>query len=198
MALPAEETRYTFADCLTWDENKRVEIIYGEAFLMAAPSSIHQEISMEISRQFANYLEGKKCRVYPAPFDVRLFEKGGDAPENVDTVVEPDISIVCDNGKIDMYGCKGAPDLIVEILSPSSLRNDRLVKLRLYQRAGVKEYWIVDPENKTVQVFLLDDSGTLQPHEDYGREDVAKANVLDGCFIELNKVFSRRAAKNTK
>lgn len=190
MVLPAEKARYTFADCLILDENQRIEIIDGEAYLMAAPSSIHQEISMEISRQLANYLEGKQCKVYPAPFDVRLFEKEGDAPGDVDTVVEPDISVVCDKGKIDLYGCKGAPDLIVEILSPSSLRTDRLVKLRLYQRAGVPEYWIVDPENKSVQVFLSDGTGTLRPHEDYGREDVAKVNVLDGCFIELNKVFS--------
>lgn len=91
-----------------------------------------------------------------------------------------------------MSGClkRKGTDLIVEILSPSSLRTDRLVKLLLYQRAGVEEYWIVDPENKSVQVFLSDGTGTLRPHEDYGREDVAKVNVLDGCFIELNKVFS--------
>lgn len=190
MTLPAEKEQYTFADCLAWDENERIEIIDGEAFLMAAPSSNHQEISMEISRQLANFLEGKPCRVYPSPFDVRLFEKDGDDPEDVDTVVEPDISVVCDRSKIDIRGCKGAPDLIVEILSPSSLRKDRLVKLRLYQRARVREYWIVDPENRTVQVFLLDNTGILHPHEDYGREDVAKVNVLDGCFIELKKVFS--------
>lgn len=189
MALPAERTRYTFADCLTWDEKERIEIMDGKVFLMAAPSSNHQEISMELSRQLANFLEGKRCRVYPAPFDVRLFEKDGDTPEDVDTVVEPDISVICDKSKIDTRGCKGAPDLVIEILSPSSLRNDRLVKLRLYQRAGVREYWIVDPENKTVQVLLLDSMGILHPHEDYGREDVAKVNVLDGCFIELNKVF---------
>lgn len=189
MAIPAEKMQYTFADVLTWDEGRHIEIINGEAFMMASPSSIHQEISMEISRQLANYLEGKRCRVYPAPFDVRLFEKNGDSPEDVDTVVEPDISVVCDRNKIDVRGCKGAPDLVVEILSPSSLRSDRLVKLRLYQRAGVREYWIVDPENKTVQVLLLDGDKTLRPHEDYGRDDVAKVNVLDGCFIELGKVF---------
>lgn len=189
MTLPLEKTRYTFADYLVWDESERIEIIDGEAFLMAAPSSTHQEISMEISRQLANFLDGKPCKVYPSPFDVRLFEKDKDAPEDVDTVVEPDICVVCDRSKIDIRGCKGAPDLVVEILSPSSLRKDRLVKLRLYQRAGVREYWIVDPENRTVQVFLLDDTGMLRPHEDYGREDVAKVNVLDGCFVELKKVF---------
>lgn len=189
MALPVEKAKYTYADCLAWNENEHIEILDGEAIMMAAPSSIHQEISMEISRQLANYLEGKQCRVYSAPFDVRLFEKDGDAPEDVDTVVEPDISVICDRSKIDARGCKGAPDLIVEILSPSSLRNDRLIKLRLYQRAKIREYWIVDPENRTVQVLLLDDQGVLLPHEEYGRKDVAKVNVLDGCFIELGKVF---------
>ncbi|MDE5699662.1 MAG: Uma2 family endonuclease [Lachnospiraceae bacterium] len=190
MALPAEKVRYTYADYMTRGEEERIEIIDGEVFPMAAPSSIHQEISMEISRQFANYLEGKPCKVYAAPFDVRLFEKDGDALEDVDTVIEPDISVVRDKSRIDVRGCKGAPDLVVEILSPSSLRRDRIVKLHLYQRAGVREYWIADPENRTVQVFLLDDDGRLCPHEDYGRKDVAKVNVLDGCFIELSKVFS--------
>ncbi len=102
MAFPAKKERYTFADCLVWDEGERIEIINGETFLMAAPSSTHQEISMEISRQLANFLEGKRCRVYPAPFAVRLFEKDGDAPEDVDTVVESDISVVCDRNKIDI------------------------------------------------------------------------------------------------
>jgi len=190
MPLPAKKERYTFADVLTWDEGERVEIINGEAFMMAPPSSYHQEISMELARQLANFLEGKKCKVYPAPFGVRLFERDGDQPEDVDTMVEPDISVVCDRSKIDKHGCKGAPDLVVEILSPSSLRHDRLVKLDLYQRAGVREYWIVDPEHKTVQVFLPDTSGSLRLYEDYGLKDIAKVNVLDGCFIELSKVFS--------
>ena len=155
---------------------------------MAPPTRIHQEILMELSRQLANFLEGKKCKVYPAPFAVRLFEKDGDSPENVDTMVEPDISVVCDHDKLDKYGCKGAPDLVVEVLSPSTQRHDRLVKLDLYQRASVREYWIVSPDEKTVQVFLLD-GGLMQPHEVYGKEDIAKVNVLDGCFIELSKVF---------
>ena len=190
MALPAEKARYTFADCLTWDENESIEIINGEAFMMATPSRIHQKISGELFRQLANYLEGKKCEVYSAPFGVRLFEQDGDRPEDVDTVVEPDISVVCDRSKLDKHGCKGAPDLIVEILSPSTLRHDRLVKLNLYQRARVREYWIVDPENRSVMVFLPDSNGSFRLREDYGWEDVAKVNVLDGCFIELNKVFS--------
>lgn len=190
MALPAEKERYTFADVLMWPDDERAELINGEVFLMApAPSRAHQGISMELSRQFANYLEGKKCKAYHAPFDVRLFEREGDNPENVDTVVEPDITIVCDPSKLDDRGCKGAPDMVVEILSPSTQRHDRLVKLGLYQRAGVREYWIVSPDEQTVQVFLLKE-GSLQLHEVYDRQGVAKVNVLDGCFIELSKVFS--------
>lgn len=188
MALPAEKERYTFADVLTWDESERIELIDGAAVMMAPPSRVHQEICMELARQLANFLEGKKCRVYPAPFGVRLFEKDGDRPEDVDTMVEPDISVVCDKNKLDDAGCRGAPDLVIEVLSPSSLRHDRLVKLELYQRAGVREYWVADPEYSAVQVFLLD-GGLLRLHEDYGRSDVAKVNVLEGCFIELNKVF---------
>ncbi len=190
MALPARKARYTFADCLTWDENERAEIIGGEVYMMAPPSRVHQEISFEIGRQLGNYLEGKRCKVYPAPFGVRLFEKDGDALERIDTMVEPDISVVCDSSKLDKYGCKGAPDMVVEVLSPSTQRHDQLVKLVLYQRAGVQEYWIVDPENKTVRVMLLDGSGVLHLHEVYSRGDIAKVNILDGCFIDLSKVFS--------
>lgn len=193
MALPAKKSRYTFADCLTWDGEDRVEIIDGEAVMMAPPSRIHQEILTELVRQLANFLEGKRCKVYPAPFGVRLFEQSGDTPEDVDTVVEPDISVVCDRDKLDQHGCKGAPDLIIEILSPSTQRHDQLVKLNLYQRAGVREYWIADPENKTIRVMVRDDSGSFQVREVYGQADVAKVNILDGCFLELSKVFDENS-----
>ena len=189
MPFPAKQERFTFSDVLTWDENERIEIIHGKAVMMALPSRIHQEISGEVFRQLANYLEGKRCKVYSAPFGVRLFERNGDSPEDVDTVVEPDISVVCDRSKLDDHGCKGAPDMLIEILSPSTLRHDQLVKLNLYQQAGVREYWIVDPMNKSVQVFLRDNEGYLNSHEVYGQTDIAKVNVLDGCFIELSKVF---------
>ncbi|MCI8542371.1 Uma2 family endonuclease [Acetatifactor aquisgranensis] len=190
MALPAEKVRYTFADVLLWDGDEHIEIINGEAFMMATPSRIHQEITGELFRQLANFLEGKQCKVYSAPFGVRLFEQDGDRPEDVDTVVEPDISVVCDRSRLDEHGCKGAPDLVIEVLSPSTQRHDQLVKLNLYQRAGVREYWIVDPENKTVRVMIQAGDGTLRTHEIYRQEDVAKVNALDGCFIELSKVFS--------
>ena len=190
MALPAEKRWYTFADVLTWDESEQMEIIGGEVFMRGTPSRLHQEISGEMSRQLANYLEGKKCRVYHPPFAVRLFERDEDSPEDVDTMVEPDLTVVCDHDKLDEDGCKGAPDMVVEILSPSTQRHDRLVKLGLYQRAGVREYWIVSPEEQTVQVMLLDSGGVLQLHEVYDRDSIAKVNILDGCFIELAKVFA--------
>ena len=188
MAPPAKQERYTYADYLLWEGPERYELIDGEAVMLSAPTTVHQLISAELMRQLTNYLEGKKCLAVAAPFDVRLFEREGDRPEDVQTVVQPDISIVCDRDQLDERGCKGAPDLTLEILSPSSTRHDLLVKLNLYQRAGVREYWVVSPEQKTVQVFLLNGS-SLQLHEVYGPKDVAKVNVLDGCFIELSKVF---------
>lgn len=188
MAIPAEKARYSFADCLTWDENVRAEIIDGEVYLMAPPSRAHQKILTELTRQLANFLEGKTCEVYPAPFGVRLFEKDGDCPEEVSTVVEPDLSVVCDRDKLDEYGCRGAPDLVMEILSPSSRRHDRLVKLGLYQRAGVREYWIVNPEDRTVQVMLLE-NGLYRVVDVGTAQDVVKVNSLEGCCLELEKVF---------
>lgn len=192
MALPVKKGKkdhYTFADVLTWDEGERIEIINGEAFMMAGPSPRHQDIGGELFAQLHNFLEGKRCKVYSAPMDVRLFERDGDDPKDVDTVVQPDISVICDNSKIDHRGCKGAPDMVIEILSPSTQRHDRLIKLDLYQRAGVREYWIVSPEEETAQV-LLRDGDSLKIHEIYGKKDIAKVHVLNGCFIELSKVFT--------
>ena len=191
MALPAEKGRYTFADALTWSDDERAEIVNGEPAMMAPPTTAHQLISGEIFQQLGNYLEGKKCRAIPAPFAVRLFEKDGESPEDVDTMVELDITIVCDPSKLDKHGCKGAPDMVVEILSPSTQRHNRLVKLGLYQRAGVREYWIVDPENRCVQVLTLT-KGLLLPCEVYEERQTAKVGVLEGCEIDLATVFPER------
>ena len=188
MALPAEDKRYTFADVLTWDESDRIEIINGEAVMMAPPSRIHQKILTALFGQLYDYLKGKKCEVYPAPFGVRLFEENGDYPEDVDTMVEPDLSVICDPDKLDDHGCKGAPDLVIEILSPSTRRHDRMTKFRLYQQAGVREYWIVDPEGKDVQAFVLE--GGRYFVNGYGTaEDQLKVEVLEDCVIDLSAVF---------
>ncbi len=189
MALPAEKDRYTFADCLTWGEDERIEIIDGEAVMMApSPATDHQLISGELFGQIHSYLKGKKCKVISAPFDVRLFEQDGDGPEDVDTVVVPDITVVCDPDKLDKHGCKGAPDMVVEILSPSTQRHDRLTKFNLYQRAGVREYWIVDPANRAVQSFVLED-GRYSVKEFGTAGDKLRVNVLEDCVIDLSEVF---------
>ncbi len=190
MALPEENKKYTFEDFLNWEEDERIEIIDGDVFMMSPPATIHQKVSGELFRQIANYLEGKSCEVFSAPFGVRLFERNGDKPEDVDTVVEPDIIVLCDKSKLDEHGCKGAPDMAIEILSPSTRRHDKLIKFNLYQRAGVREYWIVDPYTSSVSVYLLGEDGKFALHEEYGRKDIAKVNSLRGCFIELEKVFS--------
>ena len=157
MPMPARNVVYTFADALSWEEDERIEIIEGDAVMMSPPLREHQAISGALFAQLYRYLEGKQCQVYAAPFAVRLFEREGDRPEDVDTMVEPDITVVCDPSKLDDVGCKGAPDLVMEILSPSTQRHDKLTKFNLYQRAGIREYWIVDPAGKSVQVFALED-----------------------------------------
>lgn len=177
--------RYTYADYITWDDDERYELIDGVPYAMApAPTQVHQEIGGEIFRQFANYLEGKPCKVFIAPFDVRL-----NADDKDDTIVQPDLLIVCDKSKLDGKCCVGAPDLVIEILSPSTARKDRLIKLNQYQKAGVREYWIVSPDEKTVQIYLLRD-GHFELGEVYTPSDIAKVNIIEGCFIELQKVFS--------
>ncbi|MCM1062839.1 MAG: Uma2 family endonuclease [Eubacterium sp.] len=184
------EKYYTFADVLEWDESVRAEIINGDLYMMSPPLRIHQEISRALFTKISIFLDDKPCKVYHAPFGVRLFETDKDAPDSVDTLVEPDITVVCDNNKLDKYGCKGAPDFIIEIISPSNARHDRFVKLNLYQRAKVREYWIVDPSNQTIEVCLPDENGKLSITEIYTRKDIAKVTVLPGCEIDLSKVFT--------
>ena len=188
MPLP-QEKRYTLADAMAWDESERIELIYGDPFMMAPPVRAHQETLTALMGQLYDYLKGKKCKVYAAPFAVRLFERDGDYPEDVDTMVEPDISVVCDTSKLDDIGCKGAPDLVMEILSPTTQRHDKFTKFNLYQQAGVQEYWIVDPASKSVQVFVLDDGHYVA--KDFGTaEDTVKVNVLEDCTIDLSPVFA--------
>ena len=188
MALP-QECLYTYADLLEWEGDTRYELYGGQPRAMSSPSDVHQEISMALSAQLYNYLKGKRCKPYAAPFDVRLFEEPGDHPEDTDTVVQPDLMVVCDPDKVDRHGVRGSPDMIIEILSESTGQLDRLIKFNLYQKAGVPEYWIVNPEEESVQVFLRDEGGILRIHNEYDRTEIAKVHALDGCFIELCKVF---------
>ncbi len=189
MEQPVEKY-YTYADLLSWGEDERAEIINGELYMMSSPTSIHQEVAGGLFAQIYNFLFDKPCKVFSAPYDVCLFENNNnDDPNIVDTVVVPDISIICDKNKINKRGCKGAPDMIIEILSPSTARYDRFVKFNLYQRAKVKEYWIVDPHNGTVDVCLPDKEGKFIVSVIYSRSDIAKINILPDCEIDLSKIF---------
>ena len=193
MALPAEEPRYTFADALAWGEDERIEIIDGEAFMMAPPSPVQQEISVELATQLRTFLRGKRCKVYPAPFAVRLFEEEGDRPDDVDTMVEPDITVVCDPERVDRYGYRGAPDLVIEILSPSTRRHDLTIKYQLYQRAGVREYWIVDPVMKVVNVHLLED-GLYNAPEAYTAGAKVPVSLWEGFRMDLSMKSAERGS----
>ncbi len=187
MPLP-QEIRYSYADVLAWDESERIELIYGFPVMMAPPARIHQRTIRELVLQLGNYLKGKTCEVYPAPFGVRLFEQQTDLPEDVDTLVEPDISVICDPSKLDDAGCKGAPDMIIEVLSPSTQHHDRSTKFDLYQLAGVREYWIIDPAAKIVQVHILED-GKYHAATVYTAGMTVPVAVLDGCSIDLSAIF---------
>jgi Uma2 family endonuclease len=182
-----EDKRYTYADYKAWelDEGERYELIGGEAYAMSAPNDFHQAISLELSRQFGNFLHGKPCKVRAAPYDVRLFYK---EDESDDTVVQPDLAVICDEKKRGDEGGRGAPDLIVEILSPSNTSEEYVRKFNLYLEAGVREYWVVAPKSKTVQVFVLQDGayrGTV-----YNSTARVPSEALTGLSVSLTDVFA--------
>ncbi|MDR1802977.1 MAG: Uma2 family endonuclease [Treponema sp.] len=182
-----EDRKFTYADYKDWElkPGERYELIYGEPYAMSAPTSTHQEILVALSSQFYIYLRKKPCRVYPAPFDVRLFYE---EDESDDTVVQPDITIICDMEKRGEEGCRGAPDLVVEILSPSNTATEMQRKFKLYKEAGVREYWVVDPETKSLTVHLFQENATLT--YTYGSDGKAPVSILQGLNISLDEVFT--------
>jgi len=181
-AMPAYKASYTYEDYLTWDENIRWELIDGVPYIMAGPNVAHQKISGNLFLQLGNFLKGKHCKVFHAALDVRLNWGTLD-----DTVVQPDIMVVCDHSIIDKASIKGVPDMVVEILSPSTSKYDKTTKYQKYLRAGLKELWIIDPEKKTVEINILND-GNYITHP-YGENDTVDVHILDGCEINLGEVF---------
>jgi Uma2 family endonuclease len=158
MALLKRDTRrHTYADYLTWSRDHGDELINGIAYVREppGPSRVHQEIVCELHRQVANALEGKSSRAYVAPFDVRL-PKSGEADGEVDTVVQPDVLIVCDRRKLDERGMRGAPDWVAEVLSPTTASHDQIIKLAAYEIAGVPEVWLIHPTDRTLTIYRLE------------------------------------------
>ena len=183
-AAEKPDSHYTYADYCSWPDDERWELIGGEAYAMSAPSLGHQAVSIALSNQLYSFLRGKPCKAFTAPCDVRLNPGAGD-----DTVVQPDIIVVCDESKLeDGKSVAGAPDLIIEILSPATAGYDMVQKYRLYQHSGVREYWIADPEKKLLMVNVLRDgkyTGSMYFEDD----DAVPVSVLDGCSINLSEAF---------
>ena len=183
--------KYNYADYLTWKFEQAVELIKGHIMPMAAPSRKHQSISWRLSGMMYNIFMNQKCRVYTAPFDVRLFDKSKSVKANQDvySVVQPDICIICDVDKLDDKGCQGAPDLIIEILSAGNSKKEMKIKKQLYEENLIREYWIIDPEHETVHQFVLGDNELYNPPIIYVSEDVVYADIFKELQVPLEKVF---------
>jgi len=184
-----EYGKYSYADYLTWQMDEMVEIIKGKVFksAAAAPRRIHQKVSLIISNKIFNFLENKSCEVYTAPFDVRLPVKSK-RNEDIFTVVQPDICVVCDRSKLDDAGCIGAPDLIIEILSPGSNRKELKYKYEVYEESGVKEYWVIQPTEQTLLIYTLT-TRKYVPSRLFSPGDIVSSACIEGFSLDLEEVF---------
>jgi Uma2 family endonuclease len=181
---PEENRHYTYADYLEWEGPERYQIMYGEAFMMSSPTVEHQTISAELTRQFANFLVGKPCRVFAAPLDVRPFPE---EDRRDDTVVQPDLLVVCDQAKLSKGSVDGPPDLVIEIVSPSNGQRELFLKFQIYLDAGVREYWVIEPEEKQVQVHVLENGHFISSA--YKKDAVIPVAILPPLSIALKTLF---------
>jgi Uma2 family endonuclease len=185
----ADNRLYTYGDYLKWNDEKRYELINGKVYIMTpAPCRQYQKVLGELFTKVSVYLSEKECEVYVAPFDVRLPE-GEEREEDIKTVVQPDIVVICDKSKLDKRGCKGAPDLVIEVLSPSSASRDRKIKRDLYEKHGVREYWLVNYLEKVVEVFLLNEDNKYGKPAVYLEDDEVPVSILSGLNIKVSHVF---------
>lgn len=188
MPLPEEGSNFSFADYLTWPEDERWEIFDGVPYMQSAPTSDHQAIISNLNTAFGTYLKGTICKLYPGPFCVRFAEGINTKNDEIRNVAEPDISVVCDKAKIDKQGCNGSPDLIVEVLSPSTSKLDRFIKLNLYEKNGVREYWIVEPKDRIITVYILE-STHKYGFRVYDDESSIPVSIFDKLTISAKEVF---------
>ena len=181
---------YTYADYLTWKFSEFVELIKGKVLRpMSASVPIHQQYLVNLTSEIHQFLKRQPCRVYAAPFDVRLTRNLEGSDTQITTVVQPDICVVCDLTKIDKRGCLGVPELIIEIVSPGNLKHDTKTKFDLYEEAGVLEYWVVFPGEKTVLAHQLDANGRYQVAAEYAEPGPMPVAVLPGLAIEWSEIF---------
>lgn len=181
---------YTYADYFKWKFEERVELIKGRIFKMSpAPNRRHQRLSGDIYYELRNYLKGKKCEVYVAPFDVRLPRKSKE-DKDIITVLQPDICVICDPSKLDDRGCIGAPDIVVEILSPGNNSKELKNKFEIYEESGVSEYWVVSPQDQTFAVYRLE-AGSYQSSRLMVAGDIVTSTVLPGFTLNLSELFEK-------
>jgi Uma2 family endonuclease len=179
---------YSYADYYSWKFKERVELIKGKILAMSpAPNTQHQRIQQFISGELYIFLKNKSCSCFSAPFDVRLDKHKAD--KKVKTVVQPDICVICDQTKLDERGCNGAPELIIEILSPGNSKREMKLKYELYESAGVQEYWIVDPERESVHQFIYYD-GKFLSERPLVKGDKVKSVVIKGFAIKVGTIFN--------
>lgn len=185
---------YSYADYLTWRLKESVELVRGKILLMSpAPNLTHQSISRNLLLDIGNYLRGKSCKVFDAPFDVRLYEseKSLKANQDIYTVVQPDLCVICDREKLDTRGCLGAPDWIIEILSQGNAKREMQIKYDLYLKSGVKEYWLVYPYEQAVYAFVLSDNqADYRLFKMYAGDDTATPYLFPDLVIDLQQVFT--------
>ena len=181
--------RYTYADYLKWEGPERYQLINGEVFMMASPSVTHQGILMALSIQFGNWLRGKSCQVFAAPLDVRLFPEE-DNSDN--TVVQPDLLVVCDNKKLAKGSVNGPPDLVIEIVSPSNSHSELFLKFQYYLESKVREYWVLDPEKKMIQVHIYKSGHYISTN--YKENAKIPVTVLPGLEVALDDLWAGIAA----
>lgn len=190
MPIPESKDKYTYADYLTWPEGERWEILNGVPYMQAAPSWQHQAISGNTFGQFYEYLKDKPCQVFAAPFDLCIPEFN-ESDEKISNVIsQPDIVVICDKSKLRKTGFFGVPELIIEIISPSTARMDKITKFNKYEKAGVKEYWIVEPEQKIVSVFVLQDNNRYGRPDVFSEEDQITVSIFPDLAIDLKPVFT--------
>lgn len=187
------EGTYSYADYLTWQLEESVELIKGKIMAMSpAPSVKHQRISLNLSLSLGNYFKRKSCQLFVAPFDVKLYDRRKSLLANREafSVVQPDLCVICDKEKLTEQGCDGAPDWIIEVLSPGNSRKEVRLKYDLYQESGVTEYWLVFPYEQIVQQFVLDGSGKYQLRALYPGNETAAPHLFPDLQIDLNEVFA--------
>lgn len=184
---------YSYADYLKWTFEERLELIKGRIFKLSAPNRWHQKLVSDLHRELSVFLKGKTCEVYPAPFDVRLPRKSN-RNKDIYTVVQPDLCVICDPAKLDKKGCLGAPDIVIEILSPGNYRRELLDKYKIYEESGVKEYWVFMYNEQICIQHTHNYKGKFYTTRPLCTADVLYTPILPGFELDLADVFKGVAA----